>query len=98
MGHLHFKPEPLTNEEAKQLIEKGERCVLSMDYVKGRACKMDVRQEGDKLTISDTWYDHTDRIYQRLLDCFDIKRDGGEKEHGCACNCIDCQLIQSQRE
>lgn len=98
MGILHFTPKPLTTDEAKQLVDawKDDRInALSMDYVKGRACKMHVRQEDGKLTISDTWYDHTDRIYQQLLDHFNIQKPA-EEEHGCACNCIDCQHARTQ--
>ena len=90
MGFLHYTPEPITDEEAKQCIQEEGRNALNMDYVKGRACKMHVRREDGKLTISDTWYDHTDRIYQQLLDHFNIQKPT-EEEHGCACNCIDCQ-------
>jgi len=90
MGILHFTPEPITDEEAKMYIQEEGRSALNMDYVKGRACKMHVTRENGKLTISDTWYDHTDRIYQQLLEHFNIQITA-EKEHGCACNCIDYQ-------
>lgn len=90
MGILHFTPQPLTNEEAKACLQDDTSYPLSMDYVKGRTCKMDVRREKGKLTIPDTWYDHTDRIYKELLNHFNIQVSTG-KEHGCACNCIDCQ-------
>lgn len=98
MGILHFTPSPLTDEVAKSIIalsKDDKRIALSMDYVRGRACKMHVRREDGKLTISDTWYDHTDRIYQQLLDHFNIQKPA-EKEHGCACNCIDCQHERTQ--
>lgn len=93
MGMLHFTPDPLTDEEAKSLValsKDDKRIALSMDYVKGRACKMHVRKDNDKLTISDAWYDHTDQAYQQLLDHFGIQKPVS-KEHGCACNCVDCQ-------
>lgn len=89
-GFLHFTPKPLTNEEAKQYISMEGQNALDMDYVNGRACKMHVRRENNKLTTSDVWYDHTNLAYQQLLDHFDIKKSN-EKEHGCACNCTDCQ-------
>ena len=95
MGVLHATPEPLTDDEAKLYIHTEDgRSALSMDYVKGRACKMHVRREGEKLTIPDSWYDHTDRILNQLLDKFDINRVT-EQEHGCACNCMDCQTKRS---
>ena len=98
MGMLHYTPNPLSDEEAKQIVDrfKGDKMLaLSMDYVKGRACKMTVRREDGKLTISDNWYDHTDRAYQQLLEHFNIQKPA-ENEHGCACNCIDCQHERSQ--
>ncbi len=94
MGFLHFTPHPLTDEDARQCIDDG-RSALNMDYVHGRACKMHVTRENGKLTISDTWYDHTDRIHQQLLEHFNIEISADE-EHGCACNCIDCQHARTQ--
>lgn len=97
MGFLHYTSKPLADSEAKQLVDvfkNDKRLALDMDYVKGRACKMHVRRENGKLTIPDTWYDHTDRIYQQLLDHFGIQKSIN-KEHGCACNCIDCQSIRT---
>lgn len=95
LGVLYATSEPLTDEEAKLYIHNEDgRSTLSMDYVKGRACKMHVRRDGEKLTISDSWYDHTDRILTQLLDKFGIKR-ATEQEHGCACNCMDCQSARA---
>lgn len=94
MGILHFNPAPLTDEEADRCVALEGRSALSMDYVNGRACKMHVRREKEgKLTISDTWYDHTDRIFEQLLNHFNIQKPK-EGEHGCACNCIDCQSVK----
>lgn len=98
LGFLHFTPQPLADSEAKQLVDafKDDKSLaLDMDYTRGRACKMHVRRENGKLTISDTWYDHTDRIYQQLLDHFSLQKSTN-KEHGCACNCIDCQSKKAQ--
>jgi len=91
MGFLHYTSEPLSEEEAKSLVQDNDRSVLDMDYIRGRACKMHVRKENGKLLIGDSWYDHTERIYDELLNSFDIKRPVSIQEHGCACNCIDCQ-------
>lgn len=65
MGFVHFTPEPLSDEEAKSLIK--EDGTVSLDYVKGRACKMHVFKEDDKLYINDTWFDHTDKELEQLL-------------------------------
>ena len=90
LGILHYSAEPITDEEAKQFIQEDSYIALNMDYVKGRACKMVVWRKDGKLTIADSWYDHTDRIYQELLEHFNIQQPE-ETEHGPACNCIDCQ-------
>lgn len=91
LGFLHFTPEPLSEEEAKQLIHVDDKyCVLKMDYVRGRACKMYVHVKDNRWTIPDTWYDHTDRIFKQLLDAFQIKRKEDVK-HGIACGCMDCE-------
>lgn len=91
MGYLHFTPEPLTDEEAESLINKNDdRIIVNMDYIKGRACKFHIRKEGDKLVTSDDWYDHTNEQYEELLAHvgINVKTFG---EHGCACNCDNCQ-------
>lgn len=100
MGFLHYTPEPLSEEEAKQLVGHpvehpdklgmSDSVVLDMDYVRGRACKMTVWKEEGRLVINDNWYDHTDRILDMLLKEFGFSRKI-EQEHGCACGCIDCQ-------
>ena len=83
LGFLHFTPKPLSDEEAKELICNGE---LDMDYVHGRACKMNVRDN----KINDAWYDHTDDQLKELLDAFGIKAKTAAA-HGYACNCTKCQ-------
>jgi len=91
MGFLHYTKEPLTDEEAQALVRIDDKFhPLAMDYVKGRACKMTVYKKNGRLEIRDSWYDHTDRAYDELLKTFGITR-GTQREHGCACNCIDCQ-------
>jgi hypothetical protein len=94
LGFLHFTPTPLSEEEAKKIIDFDGRMKskikVSMDYVSGRACKMIVWEKDGKLGIADSWYDHTDKQLKQLLSEFNInvKTTG---EHGCACNCADCQ-------
>ncbi len=96
LGFLHFKSGGLSEEDARELIEKWENMkptntALSMDYVHGRACKMHVRKEGGKLLIADTWYDHTDSQFEELLKSFSIELTSKSK-HGVACNCNDCNI------
>lgn len=97
LGFLHYTPEPLSDDEAKQLVdifENDKSWALDMDYVKGRACKMTVWQKDEKLEIHDDWFDHTDRIFDQLLSNFGIKRNL-EVKHGMVCNCLDCQSLRA---
>ena len=66
LGILHYEEGPLSDEEAKKLIHDGNTPV-SMDYVKGRAVKMVVFREGEKLFIADPWFDHTPNQLRTLL-------------------------------
>jgi len=102
LGFLHYKAGGLTDEEAKQFIisKVPEHCypkniVVDMDYVKGRACKMIVFKENDKLYIRSSWYDHMDEQLRELLISTlpDYKKLPKIcNEHGISCNCLDCQL------
>ncbi len=71
MGILHFTPQPLSTEDAVNLVdmwEKDNRFAVCMDYVSGRSCKMNVfRDEDNKLWIRDDWYDHTNSQLKELL-------------------------------
>ena len=68
-GFLHYTKEPLTDEEVNGILEhanyNGVR--LSMDYMKGRACKMTVFKVDDKLWINNNWYDHSEEQLSTLL-------------------------------
>lgn len=90
-GFLYFTPEPLSEERAKVIVERGKdsKWPLEMDYVYGRACKMTVFSNDGKLEIHDSWYDHTDEQFINLLSEFNIKLES-VKEHNAACNCINC--------
>ena len=102
LGFLHYKNRGLTDEEAKQLIlpekegcQYAKNIVVDMDYIKGRACKMIVFKENDKLYIRNSWYDHMDEQLRELL--ISILPEYTElpkinEEHGISCNCLDCQL------
>jgi len=93
LGFLHFEEGGLTDEEAQGIVDsyKDDKMVaLSMDYVKGRACKMHVHREKGKLHIRSPWYDHTDAQLKELLIAIQVELPKPEA-HGMACNCIDCQ-------
>jgi len=67
MGFLYYQEEELSDEEARGLITDDERCPLSLDYVKGRACKLTVFQSEGKLYIPKSWYDHSSSDLDKLL-------------------------------
>lgn len=90
LGFMHARPGGLSEEDAKGYINEKSSCVISMDYVKGRACKMGVFKQGDDLTMNDNWYDHTNEQLSELLSTFGIKLEV-EAEHNRCCNCAKCR-------
>lgn len=71
LGHLHFTQEPLSESEAKNILsQSGGMIALGMDYVKGRACKMNVLRNPDTgaLEIQDSWFDHDEHDLAELLE------------------------------
>lgn len=98
LGYLHARSGSLSDEDAMSCIADGRNgAELHMDYVHGRSIKMNLIIEADgKLTAPDSWYDHTDEQYDKLLAQFDISREG-ESKHGCACNCEECQPNSGSR-
>ena len=93
MGFIHFKSGGLSDEDAREIVNNSKPYggnVLSMDYVHGRACKMNVFKEGNDLYIADSWYDHTDEQLKTLLQKFNIEMPV-PAGHGVLCNCADCR-------
>jgi len=103
-GFLHHKNDELTDEEAKDIIkiyENNYKWALDMDYVKGRACKMTVRRYNEKLYIDSSWYDHTDKQLEQLLELVGLDNKillKVDRKHSIACNCVDCQLRRIKNE
>lgn len=100
MGFLHFTPEPLSDEEAKSLINDNDpKIKCSLDYVKGRSCKMTVHKEisgsmfnkKEKLFIRSPWFDHTDSQLKELLEHCGFNINLETKEHAPACTCQNCE-------
>ena len=92
MGMMHFKPGPLSDAAAQELIQ--EDGTASMDYVLGRACKMHVHNRDGRLMINDSWFDHSDAQFDELLEHVGITPKAGSavSDHGPACNCDDCRI------
>lgn len=75
LGFLHAEPGGL-DKDTLDLFEKeyrynansGVACVLSIDYLRGRACKMSVWQENGKLYIHPRWFDHSPVQLAKLLE------------------------------
>lgn len=96
MHQLSFKP--LTDEEAYKLISDisdMDGCIVNLDYVRGRACKMKVEVKNDRLMISNPWLDHTDAKFAELLSFVGIE-DVKFGEHSRGCVCFDCQDKRQQ--
>lgn len=70
LGLLSFQPGDLSDEEVAKIVDRGtgDRILaVSMDYVKGRSCKFQVRRIGERLFINNRWYDHSDGQLRELL-------------------------------
>jgi len=104
LGHLHYKSGPLSKEELDDIINQavefgqfGDDVVVSLDYVKGRACKFTLCKEGDRIIWNLPWYDHTWDAAINLLftvglraQAVDVMRVKGQNPHNPACNCVNC--------
>lgn len=76
MGMLHFQPGPLPEEMIDRILaasDEGARIAVSMDYVMGRAVKMTVFRDGDRLFIRNDWFDHSPVHLERLLDAATVQ-------------------------
>jgi hypothetical protein len=91
MGFMHARQGPLSTYDARECLRDEGRCVLDMDYVHGRACKMHVFREGEKLFIRAPWYDHTDAQLRELLARFGLDISSGAEKHLPTCNCVECR-------
>ena len=75
LGYLHYTPGSLTNDEVDDILTAChvgyKHLAVVMDYVKGRACKMNVfkgeGEEAGRLYIRKGWFNHTDKQLIKLL-------------------------------
>lgn len=70
MGMLHFNPAPMTDAEAQSIIDAADGGPIYMDYVRGRAVKLNIRINGESHFVEDrgTWFDHSSSAWRALLD------------------------------
>ena len=92
LGFLHFEKGDLQDEIADQLISDGHY-PLDMDYVNGRACKMTVTKEKEKLFIADTWFDHTDNQLKELLSRHNIQIEKTHDHGYSLLECDECKVL-----
>lgn len=75
LGFMHAKPGPLSDQEVDSILSRSHvGRPVSMDYVNGRAVKLNVRRDADgRLWIRPNWYDHTRMQLSELLHAIGIK-------------------------
>ncbi len=79
LGALQAKPGPIPNKLLEAIVGtfkvQGTGCVLSLDYVLGRAVKFQIFRDHDgDLLVRKDWHDHNDLQLRRAL------REAGLKE------------------
>lgn len=74
LGFMHYTPEPMTLEEAQQVVDAGgtsfghTKVGVSLDYVNGRAVKLHIREDVEGYFLEDdgTWFDHGPTLWAEL--------------------------------
>ena len=74
LGIIHYEEGELSEEEINEILNRneGDHIALSMDYIKGRACKMIVFNKEGKLQIRKTWLDHTLNQLEELIKRLEV--------------------------
>jgi len=69
LGFLHAREGDLSAADAVRVITSSanSRIALTIDYLHGRAVKLTVFKDGDRLTMRDDWYDHSPSQLDELL-------------------------------
>lgn len=84
-GYLHYTPQPLPDDEVAEIIDREKKVsfdtgiAASMDYVHGRAVKMTVFREGDRLFIRSDWFDHTKDQLEELLRRTGVRSEASQE-------------------
>jgi len=69
MGLLHFVERDLTEGEIDDILANPNGySIFHMDYVLGRKCKFGVFLREQEMWTHDTWYDHTKKDLEMLLE------------------------------
>lgn len=97
MGFFHFTEGSLTDEEAKAMIVDDSFCPISLDYIRGRSCKMNVYKKEGELIIRAPWYDHTTKALKELLTVcmpagYVLPEGLDDLKHNVSCECSDCKI------
>ena len=95
LGMIRYDSTPMTDEEAQELINNNTKGEVHLDYVKGRSLKFHVFNKNGKLSMNDSWYDHTDSQLKELLTHVGVDADF-RKEHSCSCNCDECRVKRGE--
>ena len=106
LGFLHATPGALAEDELDAVLSENESSMrfhegtaLSLDYVKGRACKFTLRRGGNgKLYWRLPWYDHTDEQVAKLCERLGVSPPASVSTHGPACNCSECVAVRDRRQ
>jgi len=75
MGYMHYVPGELPREEAKKLVREDHDFPVTLDYVKGRACKFHIQRKDGDLWTNDSWYAHSKEDFENLLSILGVDRN-----------------------
>src|SRR5438067_10004377 len=69
LGFLHAREGDLSDDDATEVVTRSpdSRIALNIDYLHGRAVKLIVFKDGDRLTMRDDWFDHSPSQLDELL-------------------------------
>ena len=78
LGYLQPYDEPLSDEQIDEMLAYSTRnLVIGMDYVNGRAVKLNVYKsdDGKRYIQKQRWYDHSLHQYEELLSRLGVEEN-----------------------
>jgi len=69
-GVFQFDPSDLDDETVERIVNNSfnsPRSPIQLGFLKGRACKMTVTADNNRLYIQKSWHDHTPEQLEELL-------------------------------